>query len=367
MKLGEQNVLFFSRTMGMGGTSNVMLQLCEILQPLVNKIVVCSRGGVMTARLEEMGIRHYTIGDIGVKDPKTAVSVLRDLNRIIRSEEITLVHTHHRMAAFYTRLVMGKNRFVFFNTSHNTFADNRLLTRFAYARANLIACGDMVKKNLVDFFGLPESQVSVVHNAIRPFRGQIMPDGIITQLHDQGKFVIANVGRLAEQKGMEYYLQAVPSVIRKAPDACFLVIGSGEDEEKLKKLAKTLGIEEYVFFMGYRTDVQNLLAQTDLVVLSSLWEGLPLTPLEAFSVGKTIVATAVDGTPEIVLDGENGLLVPARDSAALAEKILYLIGNADARGAMERRAQQHFETDFSFERFAEKYIGCYKEKLHERT
>lgn len=366
MELGQQNVLFFSRTMGLGGTENVVLRLCEIFKPLVNKIVVCSRGGVMTEKLTEMGIKHYTIGDVGVKNPKNMLSIMRAVKSIIKNEQITLVHTHHRMAALYTRLAMGKGRFAFFNTSHNTFTDNRMLTRFAYKKANLIACGDMVKRNLVDFYGLPDQQITVVHNAIRPFEGMIVPDETITKLHEEGAFVVANVGRLSAQKGMEYYIDSIPAVLKAAPNARFLVIGSGEDEDKLKEMAKKLEIEPYVHFMGYRNDVQNLLAQTDLVVLSSLWEGLPLTPIEAFSVGRTIVATAVDGTPEIVIDGENGLLVPARDSKAIAEKVIYMIEHPKERSAMENAAKARFESDFSFDRFADRYVECYKAKLNKR-
>lgn len=367
MKLSDQNILFFSRTMGMGGTSNVMLALCEILKPLVNKIVVCSRGGVMTEKLDEMGIQHYTIGDIGVKKPQTMLSILKKVKTIIRDEQITLVHTHHRMAALYTRLALGRKigRIAFLNTSHNTFSDNRPLTRFAYKKAGLIACGEMVKRNLVDFYGLPDSQVKVIHNAIRPFEGELIPDPTVTRLHDEGCFVVANVGRLAEQKGMEYYIDSIPTVLESAPNTRFLVIGSGEDEEKLKIRVKEQQIEDYVHFMGYRTDVQNLLAQTDLVVLSSLWEGLPLTPIEAFSVGKTIVATAVDGTPEVVHDTENGLLIPARDAQAIAEKVCYMIAHPEERSAMEKGAKETFEKDFSFARFTERYVEYYKRMIEQ--
>ena len=88
--LQNQNVLLFTRTMGLGGTENVVLQLCEILKPVVKKVVVCSCGGINEKKLEIMGIQHYTIPDIEQKDLKTITLVLRQVKRIIKNEKIDL-------------------------------------------------------------------------------------------------------------------------------------------------------------------------------------------------------------------------------------------------------------------------------------
>ena len=363
MKLKNHNVLFFTRTMKLGGTEHVVLQLCEILQPLVNNVVVCSCGGINTPVLEEMGIKHYKIPDIENKSVKTIFEVCKTIKRIVKKENISVIHTHHRMAAFYVALLGLYKKCAFLNTSHNTFENKRVLTRFAYRHACLIACGEMVKKNLVDFFGVPDQQVKVIHNAVKPFKSGVMVDSLVAKLHGNNYFVIGNVGRLSEQKGMEYYIKAVPDVIKIHPEARFLIIGNGEDEEKLKKLVSELQLEGYIFFMGYRTDVQNIMSQIDMVVLSSLWEGLPLTPIEAFSVGRTIVATAVDGTVEIVEDGKSGLLIKPRMPEQIVEKIVWMIEHPVERRQMETAAKERFTTEFSFELLASKYVWEY-EKLN---
>ena len=100
MQLEEQNILFFTRIMYVGGTENVIYQLCEMFKPLVNKIVVCSCGGIGEAKLSEMGIKHITIPDIESKSIKTIIQVSKQLKTIVRDEKITVIHTHHRMAAF---------------------------------------------------------------------------------------------------------------------------------------------------------------------------------------------------------------------------------------------------------------------------
>ncbi len=360
MNLSKQNILFFPRTMGLGGTENVVLQLCEILKPLVKNIVVCSCGGENVKRLKALGIHHYMIPDIGSKSPIVMLKTAKILCKIVREKNITVIHTHHRMAAFYAAVLKLWKECVFINTSHNTFADKRVLTAFAYQHAHVIACGEMVKQNLTDVYRMPRDSVMVIRNAVQAFDGHSVVDETVQAWHDGGYFVVGNVGRLSEQKGMEYYLKAIPMIVKRHPETRFMVIGTGTDEEKLRILAEKLSIKPYVHFMGYRADVQNLMSQLDLVVLSSLWEGMPLTPLEAFSVKKTVVATAVDGTVEIIRDGKNGYLIPPRDPEAIAEKVIDLIEHPDRRHDMEENGYQTFLTEFSYDAFSQKVLDFYR-------
>ena len=103
MKISDQNILFMTKAMGLGGTENVVMQLCEIFAGQANKVVVVSNGGVQEEKLAELGIKHYLIPDIEDKSVKTLAYVSSMLKRIVREEQITVIHTHHRMAAFYVR------------------------------------------------------------------------------------------------------------------------------------------------------------------------------------------------------------------------------------------------------------------------
>lgn len=358
--LREQTVLMFTRTMGLGGTENVVLQLCEILKPVVKKVVVCSCGGVNEARLKAMGITHYTIPDVAGKKPRDMLRTICLIRRIIRDEKVTIIHSHHRMSAFYAELLAPRGVWKL-ACAHNTFQDKKALTRFAYRRTNVIAVGEMVRRNLVDFFGVPTNQVSIIHNAVKPFDGSIVPDAALATEKAKGHVLIGNIGRLSEQKGMCYFIDAAPEVLKAHPEARFVIVGDGELKQILMDQAAQKQLQNEIIFLGYRSDVQNVMSQLDFVVLSSLWEGFPLTPIEAYSVGKTVIGTAVDGTPEIIRDGVDGCLIEARSAVQVAEKICFLLDNPEKRAELEVEARKRYQDAFSFDKLTQEYIKFYEE------
>ena len=359
MELEKQNILFIVRTMGLGGTENVVLQLCEILSGKVNKIVVCSSGGVHEKKLQKMGIKHYLIPDIASKNPMDMLKSCRSIKSIIDKEQITIVHSHHRMAAFYAELVAPKSAVKVAN-AHNTFTDKKKLTQLAYRNTKVVAVGEMVKKNLTEYFEIPKEQVCVIHNAVKPFDGKIVPVEMLYKEHAKGNVLIGNIGRLSEQKGMTYFIEAAEITTRTHPEARFIIVGDGEEREQLHAQIEKRKLHNKVLFLGYRNDIQNVMSQLDFVVLSSLWEGLPLTPIEAYSVGKTVIGTAVDGTPEIIRDGVDGYLVEPRNPMQLAEKMNALIENPEMRESMGIQAMKRYQDEFSFEKLSERYIAFYE-------
>lgn len=359
MVLNEQNILFFTRTMKSGGTENVVLQLCEILMPYVNKIVVCSCGGVNVEKLNKMKIRHYTIPDISARKPVDVIQIYLAIKKIIRNEKITVIHSHHRMAAFYANLAAGK-KIIKIANAHNTFYDKKRMTQITYKGTNIIAVGEKVKENLTEYYKIPEKQVAVIHNAVKAFDGKIFPMKEFVESKKNGNLLIGNVGRLCEQKGMEYFIEAAVKVYHKYPNVRFYIVGDGEAMDRLKRMAYERLPEGVLKFLGFRSDIQNIISQLDFIVLSSLWEGLPLTPIEAYSVGKTIVATAVDGTVEIVRDRVDGFLVEPGNADAIAEKIIYLIEHPEKRKEMEKAAFEQYENSFSFSKLAKSYKEYYE-------
>ena len=131
MKLADQNILFIARAPMHGGTENVVVQLCELLKPLVNNIVVCAGSGFDREVLKREGIKFYEIPDLENKSISNVVHISKTISNIVKKEKITVIHTHHRMAAFYVTLLNLYKKCCFINTSHNTFYNKKMLTRYS--------------------------------------------------------------------------------------------------------------------------------------------------------------------------------------------------------------------------------------------
>src|SRR5205085_1812414 len=134
---------------------------------------------------------------------------------------------------------------------------------------------------------------------------------------------------LETQKGHAYLFDAWPAVVREFPDARLLVVGDGSLRGTLEQRARGLGITGNVVFTGFRSDVARVLDTIDALVLPSLYEGMPLTAIEASAMARPVVATAVDGTPEVVEDGVTGYLVPPAEPEALARSLVRVLADRD--------------------------------------
>ena len=359
MDLKEENVLLFTRFMGQGGTENVLLQICEALQGYVNKIVVCSAGGVNVEKLDSLGIKHYIIPDIQSKSLKNVLEISRLVRTIVTKEHINVIHTHHRMAAFYVEILGLYKRATCINTCHNTFGDKVSLTRFSYRHTKLIACGQAVKLNLEQRYGFSSRRITVIRNTVRPSERKSLTNEKLFKLKSDGFLVIGNVGRLSEQKGMKYFLDAINLITKNTHNLRFVIVGDGELRQSLQEQAKALNIERYVTFLGYQKNIQGLMSQMDVVVLSSLWEGMPLTPVEAFSVGTPVIATDVPGSLEIVEDKTNGLVVPTANSNELANAIMHITAVPSLLQQLSEGASQTYAEKFNYKTFLKKYRDVY--------
>jgi glycosyltransferase involved in cell wall biosynthesis len=198
--------------------------------------------------------------------------------------------------------------------------------------------------------GVPRSKVCVIHNGIDV--PCIKPDRNAMRVQlglPQAARVAITVGRLAEQKGCNYLLEAAPAVLKSVPDAYFVWIGDGPMQEALLEHAAHVGLADRVLFPGPRSGVLSLMAGADLFVLPSLFEGLPISVLEAMSLALPVVGTRVCGTSEVVVDGETGRLVPPRDPHALAQAVIETFSQPDLASrwgaAGRRRVRLNFTTE----------------------
>jgi glycosyltransferase involved in cell wall biosynthesis len=175
--------------------------------------------------------------------------------------------------------------------------------------------------------------------------------------------VILTVGRLDEQKGHRFLIEAFSSVLREHRDARLLIVGEGPLREELQALARQFGVDEAVCFAGYRDDVPALLRASHCFVLPSLWEGMPNVVLEAMAAGVPVVATSVEGVLELIEPERTGLVVKVGDAAELASALKRLLGASGLSLQLAQSAQQSVRERFTHNNSAELYIQAYHQLL----
>jgi len=177
--------------------------------------------------------------------------------------------------------------------------------------------------------------------------------------------VVGTVARLCPVKGQREFILAAGQITVEFPNATFVIIGQdlefdGHYRHELGQLVRQLGLDGQLRFVGFKRDAARLMYAFDLFVLPSWIEGLPVTILEAMAAGKPVVATTVGGVPELVLEGETGLLVPPRDSQRLAEAITKLLQQPDAARCMGESGRERVRREFSQKKMLDQTMALYR-------
>ncbi len=261
---------------------------------------------------------------------------------------VPLVETYHGREGWRRGLVRGR------------FLPDRLVARLVH---RVIAVSEAARTFLIDGKGYPAAKVTVVANGrdLSLYQPGAWRGAVRTELGlDPATPVVGVVGRLDAQKGHTYLLDAWPAVRQQIPDARLLVVGDGGLRDTLERRVRELGTGDSVIFAGFRADVPRLLDAMDVMVLPSLYEGMPLTAIEGSAMARPVVATAVDGTPEVVRDGRTGHLVPPADPAALSRAILALLRDPDAARRMGQAGRQWVLARFDVSRHVAATADVYR-------
>jgi glycosyltransferase involved in cell wall biosynthesis len=218
----------------------------------------------------------------------------------------------------------------------------------------LIAVSDSERKEAVKNRIISEKKIVVIPNGVDS--KDFLPD---TRVRERVRaelniaptaFVVGIVSRYVPQKDPLTLVKAAQLVLTNQPEARFIWCGEGEMQEETKALARKLGIHDAFYFLGFRRDVKDIMNAFDLFALSSIFEGLPNTLLEAMALGLPVVATDVVGSKDVVINGETGVLVPPRQPERLAQGILELLADHQRRQEMGQKGQQAVRNRYSIEK-----------------
>lgn len=299
------------------------------------------------------------------------------LYRLFRREQPDVVHVHNFLAQVYAgAAARATGTPALVGTKHGadwpSLLSSRRLASYVYRLCDrLVAVSDDVRRGLLRAYGFAHYHVSLILNGIDTERFRPTEDGTAALRQEAlgltGAPVIGTVCRLAEYKGVRTLLDGFNAVLSECPGACLVLVGDGPDRSLFEIRTRELGLDGSVTFLGNCDDVAAIYPAFDIYAQPSYTEGISLTMLEASSCALPVVATRVGGTPEIVVDGETGLLVPPRDADALAQAILWIWRNRNRAHAMGRAARQRVKKKFSLDRMVRDYLELYQELYHLKT
>jgi len=298
-----------------------------------------------TRWLGEQGIPVHHLGR-GRFDPR----ILADLVHVGRERGARILHVHGYAAADFGRV--AARRLGIPLVLHEHFADPRMPAYQGVADRVLsgltdraIAVSASTRDFLVRERHVPAARVRLIWNGapldeFAPVAPEVARAARRALGVAEDAVVVGTIGRLNEQKGHRYLVEAAAALLPSRPKAQVVIVGDGDQMDALRAQAAGLGLASRVTFAGHRADVPALLGAIDVFAISSTYEGTPLALFEAMAAGKAIVSTAVDGCREVLEDGATALLVPPRDAAALAAALGRVVDDAPLRRSLADNARK---------------------------
>jgi glycosyltransferase involved in cell wall biosynthesis len=355
-------------SLGLGGAEQVVIRLAASLDRRRFEPFVCclDRPGPFAPQAEAAGLEVVALDKRGPLDARAAWR----LARLLRSRRVDVVHTHLWGANLWGRLAaLGARIPVIVTTEHNVDTWKRahhlaIDRALAPVTTHLVA----VSQQVLEFYetrGVGRGRFRVVHNGVdtsaAPRRGRgaaFLGLGLGTD-----DPVVGLVGRLVPAKAPEVFLRALALAAARVPGLRGLVVGDGPLRPQVEAEARRLGLGSRVAFAGVRQDVSDLLPGLDALVFSSLREGLSMAMLEAMAAGVPVVATDVGGTPELIVHGVTGLLVPPGRPDRLCDALVELLEDAAAGDAIRQAARRCADEHFSLAKMTAAHEALYGETL----
>lgn len=358
-------ILHVITTLDVGGAERLMVDLLPLLKGYGDQVDLLLFNGVNTsfkAELESKGIRVFELshqeGYLDHREVYNPMNIIR-VRRFIRDYDI--VHTHNTACQFFVPFakMLVKSHAKLITTEHNATNRRRSirllkpLDQWMYRQYSGIVCiSSQTSENLKDYIGLKET-MRTIYNGVNITRF-IKP---IKDIEGQDQFVLTMVAAFRGQKDHETLLKAVALL----PNNYSLrLVGHGDNELGVKQLCSNLGLEERVAFMGLRMDIPDILESSDVIVLSSHWEGLSLSSIEGMASGRPFVASDVDGLREIVSGA--GVLFPHGDEKALASAIRELCENPTYYKQVAQSCQERAK-NYDITKMAQAYHELYESLL----
>jgi len=368
----KKRVVHIVKATGIHGTEKHLLTL---LPGLNNRydiflIVLTEPGNPLSRYFEKLKEKEINSYNVIIRSDLDPVC-LWNLYCLLKKIKPSLVHTHLIHGDIYgttaARLADVKK---IISTKHNDdrFRQNRFIKALNIAiskkTAGIITISSWIRDFIIKIEEVPPEKTRTIYYGLKDVFPAPETSAVRSELGiAENRVVVGIIARLVKQKGHKYLIDAFYRARQKNRSILLLIVGDGELKDELRQQVKERGLEETVIFTGYREDTERILSIIDIFVHPSLWEGFGLSILEAMSKGKAVIATKLSAIPELVIDGETGVLVPSKKTDPLSKKILELSENTELRNRFGNNGRERWKKMFSVDKMIRETGNYYDELL----
>ncbi|MGH7279715.1 MAG: glycosyltransferase [Candidatus Rokuibacteriota bacterium] len=358
--VSPRSLLHTESSIGFGGQEIRILQEARWLLAHGWNVLVVGQPGSPLLREAAPDIPHHALAMRHALD----VRAFLDLRDLMRERRIDVVHTHSSTDSWLATLAARSRRRPVVRSRHVAIPVKRRRALVYHLADRVITSGETIKTVLREA-GVPLRKMVSIPAGIdlARFHPGVSGAGVRASLGIPGPLV-GLVANLRSSKGHRFFVDAAAEVLRELPESRFLIVGDGVAREPIRRYVEDRGLGKEVLMTGFRRDIPEVMAALDVLVLPSIRsEATSQVIPQALAVGTPVVATAVGGIPEIVVDGHTGRLVPAADTGALSAAIVAMLRDPAAARAMARRGGALVRERLSFDAMMERTAAVYAELL----
>ncbi len=352
MPVKPLHVVHIIPTLTFGGAERFVVDLVNASDPKKIRFTIITLFHTLSLASEILPGQTEVV--VVEKKGKVSLSLFGALRRELIRLQPDVVHTHLFGGDFWGRVAAHQLGIPVVTTEHNTNVDESVLKRFLKRRLrNWTHTYTAYSQAVLDFaksaYQIPE--VKMIRIGVPLAKFQLLAP----KFSSPTRFLF--LGRLEPQKGHHIALEALQKIQRL--DWSLTIVGEGSREAELRRLVSDLGLEKQVRFLPPTGEVVQLLKQSDVLLLSSLWEGLGIVVMEAMAAGRLVVASRVGGIPELIDDQKNGLLSTAGSVSELSELLTWVMEHPSEVKVLAKKAQEKARANFGVERMAKEYQELY--------
>lgn len=364
------HILHSESATGWGGQEIRIFQESQLLLERGHRVsLVCQPTSYLYKKSLAISSPNFNCYPLLMKSTVNPFSIV-SIFKILKKTKADIIHTHSSIDSWLVGSVAKLSQIPVIRSRHisipikNMFPNNWLYSRIP---RKIITSGEAISEVVKSVPGVNPGNVKSVSAGVDFRRFDFKINGIKIREElgvNPGQPLIGKIGVIRGWKGYNYLLKAAPIILKKFPDARFVFVGNGPGFEQTKSIAKSLGLEQKLTFLGHRDDIPEIMAGLDIQVLASFaGEGTPQVIPQAFAMKTPLVATRVGSIPEMLGQGKRGILVEPKNSVDLANGIINLIENPGIRNELAEKGYEFCRNELGVDRMIDETITIYEEAL----